>query len=182
MTLIDRSLQNIRFSKVKKFVGPGSKILDVGCENGELYQYLGKNLKKYVGIDVQAVRREVNDFNFINGSFPEDLPIGNKEFDAVVMLAVVEHLDEKSLAKLNQTCHDILKQHGLLIMTIPSPVVDKILLMLRALKIVHAETLHEHHGFLPDNINNYILENDFDLICHEKFELGLNNLFVFQKK
>lgn len=182
MTFLDKFLQNVRFSKVRRFITHDCKILDIGCENGELYHYLGKNVKQYVGMDLQTKPKNENYFRIVKGPFPGNVPSDVKDFDAIVMLAVVEHLDEKSLSNLNRACSNILKPGGLLLMTVPSPVVDKLLIVLRSLKLVHAETLHEHHGFLPGEVKKIISNDHFDLVCQQKFELGLNNFFVFCKK
>jgi SAM-dependent methyltransferase len=182
MAFLDRVLQNIRFSKVKKFIGHDYKVLDVGSEHGDLYFYLKKNVGEYVGIDIQTKPLTETNFTLIKGKFPENLPAALNYFDAIVMLAVVEHLDEKALASLSQTSAKILKPKGLLLMTIPSPLVDVILIILRKFRLVHAETLHEHHGFKPGDMKKIISSNDFELLHHNKFELGLNNFFVFRNK
>jgi 2-polyprenyl-3-methyl-5-hydroxy-6-metoxy-1,4-benzoquinol methylase len=182
MAFLDRYLQKIRFSKVEKFIKPEFKLLDVGSENGDLFDYLNKNVKEYVGIDLKSEPVTNNNFTLVKGNFPDDLLSTHNNFDAVVMLAVVEHLNETALKSLSLTCSNILKPGGLLLMTIPSPLVDFILVILRMFRFVDAETLHEHHGFKPGDIKKIISNEYFILVQFKKFQLGLNNFYVFQKK
>jgi len=67
------------------------------------------------------------------------------------------------------------------ILTVPSPLVDHILALLRFLGLIDAMTLEQHYGFDPRQTVPLFNSSGFRLIRHRKFELGLNNLFVFEK-
>ena len=41
--------------------------------------------------------------------------------------------------------------------------------------------LEEHHGFTPSEVKPLFESAGFRLAIHKKFQLGLNNLFVFTK-
>jgi len=49
------------------------------------------------------------------------------------------------------------------------------------LKLIDGQATEEHHGFDPKTLATYF-EHDMALISHEKFQFGLNNLFIFGKK
>jgi hypothetical protein len=42
-------------------------------------------------------------------------------------------------------------------------------------------SLEEHYGFNPETIIKIAMEANFELYRKKKFQLGLNNLFVFKK-
>jgi hypothetical protein len=115
----------------------------------------------------------------IRGHFPEDLP-PEAMFEAITMIAVLEHFPEAMLAMLQPSCLQHLVKGGRVVLTVPSPKVDRILTVLRALRILDGMCVHEHHGFdvrqAPTIFNNMRCE------VHRSFQLGLNHLFVFKKR
>ena len=75
----------------------------------------------------------------------------------------------------------LLSKGGRVIITVPSVLVDKILAILLFLRIVDGMSLEEHHGFSPDDLPGIFLPEGFRLIKKQKFQLGLNNLYVFER-
>ena len=74
-----------------------------------------------------------------------------------------------------------LNKNGRIIITVPSPQVDSILSVLQRFKIVDGMSVDEHYGFDPSQTETLFMEPKFKLIHKESFQLGLNNLFVFEK-
>jgi 2-polyprenyl-3-methyl-5-hydroxy-6-metoxy-1,4-benzoquinol methylase len=102
-------------------------------------------------------------------------------FDAVTMLAVLEHFPTSAHAPLAEGCRRFLKPGGQVIITVPSPRVDAILAVLQKLWLVHGMSLEEHHGYEVRQTAEIFSPPHFQLACHRTFQCGLNNLFVFQK-
>ena len=75
----------------------------------------------------------------------------------------------------------MLKDDGRLIVTVPHPFVDNILDILMALRLIDGQALEEHHGFDPDSLVD-VLSKGLVLKNRRKFQLGLNNVFIFEKK
>jgi len=65
------------------------KILDIGCERGELWKIFGS--KDVTGIDCDNWNPE--HIKFIQG-FAEDLPFRNNEFDTVILGDILEHVKD----------------------------------------------------------------------------------------
>ena len=65
--------------------------------------------------------------------------------------------------------------------TVPSPLVDRILDVMTALGLSKGMSLEEHFGFEPSEVKPLFLGCGFELLFHKRFQLGLNNLFVFVK-
>ncbi len=65
-----------------------------------------------------------------------------------------------------------------MIVTVPSPLVDIILALLRFFGLIDAMTLEQHYGFEPRQTVPLFTKAGFRITKHRKFELGLNNLFL----
>jgi len=181
MTAIDRFLQNWRIKKARPFVIPGARVLDIGSADGIMFHQLSGLASNCLGID-PTLTSELSGagFKLIPGFFPQDMPAGEK-FDVITMLAVLEHFPNKAHADLAAGCAEFLKPGGRLIITVPAPFVDAILKVLTALRLVHGMALEEHHGYDIAHTERIFCAPAFRLICHSRFQLGLNHLFVFER-
>ena len=113
-------------------------------------------------------------------AFPDPLPTGT--FDVITMLAVLEHLPPEALEATPHACASLLDGGGRLVITVPSPAVDRILHWLERARLIEGIGLHEHHGFQPARTMEVFCQPTFRLLEHRRFELGLNNLFVFERR
>jgi SAM-dependent methyltransferase len=181
LTSIDRFLQRWRFAEARPYIPRGARVLDVGCSDGALFRYLGNDLGSGVGID-PAIRRPVDGdrYRLIRGRVPADLPEG-VAFDVVTLLAVVEHLPASELDALRSGSSHALRPRGRLILTVPSPKVDRLLHWLERMRLVSGIGLHEHHGFDPSEVPRAFSGDGLQLVISRRFQFGLNNLFVFER-
>lgn len=183
MKVLDRYLQKRRFKIAGKMMIPGSKLLDIGCSYCELFSFMKEKRIHGYGIDQDANvsgGQLPENVVFIKSSFPSTLLNGNY-FDYITALAVLEHIPSESLPDFSNACYDLLKPGGKLIITVPSPLVDYILSGLQFVGLVAAETLHQHYGFKVSETIPIFSRSNFKLVTHRRFQLGLNNLFVFEK-
>jgi len=97
------------------------------------------------------------------------------------MLAVLEHFPPAQYGELRRGCVKFLKPGGRLIITVPSPAVDHILSMLKFLRLIDGMSLEEHHGYDVNQTPAIFPAEDFRLLKRATFQLGLNNLFVFER-
>jgi len=136
-----------------------------------------------MGIDptLSASLTTVQGFRMISGYFPDDMPQTCHPFDVIAMLAVLEHFPPAQYSKLADGIYRLLRPGGLLVITVPSAAVDEILRWLLKLHLIHGMSLEEHHGYEVDDTPGIFPEPKFKLIVHRKFQLGLNNLLVFQR-
>jgi len=178
VTPLDRLLQRIRVRQAIPQIPAGARLLDVGCADGYLFRALGPRIAGGTGIDPDAVPAETDRVRIIRGRFPDDLPDAGP-FDAIAMLAVFEHIREAERPRVVEACRRLLRPGGRLVLTVPAPAVDRIVGVLRALRLAHGMDLESHHGFQPEMTP--ALFAGFRLMRHERFELGLNHLFVFER-
>lgn len=180
MKSLDRFLQRKRIEQARKYIQAGNRILDIGCDEGSLFKFLGNDLAKGVGIDPNLNKKvTTTKYELIPGQFPQDLQTSEK-FDLITMLAVIEHFPNHTLKSLEEGCARLLDEKGKIIITVPSALTDYILKILFFFKIIDGMSLEEHHGFRPKDTITYF-SNYFKLIKRKKFQFGLNNVFVLEK-
>lgn len=181
MTWLDRLLRDWRISKATHEIPPGARLLDIGTYDGNLFRSVGA---PGVGIDpvFPAATQPSDGVVLIRGCFPQDLPVEPEaSFGAVAALAVIEHVPEDELPLWAAELERLLKPGGVLVITVPSPAVDHILHILMRLRLVAGMEAHQHHGFDPGEVPHLFAEPGWLLVKHKRFQLGLNNLYVFKR-
>ena len=177
---LDRALQRWRIAKAAPYVPKGAHVLDVGCADGALFRLLRGRIGSGVGIDPDLGEPySAEGIRYIKGRFPDDLGISER-FDAITMLAVFEHFDDNTQGRAAAACGALLRTGGRLILTVPEPAVDRIVHMLARLRLVSGMAVHEHHGFEAALTPSRFAGTALAIERHERFQLGLNNLFVFR--
>ena len=183
MKRVDVILQNWRIDKAASWIPPQARLLDVGCADGALFHRLRSLLGTGgVGIDHDLPEtRILHDATLYPGDFPHDLPDDVGMFDAITMLAVLEHVPSAEQPSLGAACAKHLRPGGRLILSVPSALVDPILDVMKAVRLIDGMSLEEHHGFDVNATPAVFSSAGFRLLRRERFQLGLNNLFVFER-
>lgn len=182
MTRVDRLIRWWRESKVRPYLHHDARILDIGCGDGSLFRRFRGQFRFGIGIDptLEHPVRE-HTYKLITGSFPEALS-GDETFDVITLLAVLEHVPEAHQPQFARHIAERLARFGFLVITVPSPHVDVILSGLRALRLIHGMSLEQHYGFSPDRTPQIFADAGLRTVHRKRFQLGLNNLFVFKKE
>jgi len=178
MRLGDTVLQSWRIRKASPYIPVGAHVLDIGCSDGALFRVLRDRIASGIGIDTDAVPSDYGRFRFIRGPAPGGLPVGST-FDAITLLAVLEHIPPSAQRELAVSCAGLLKLGGRLICTVPSPKVDSLIHLGQQLGLLDGIAEHEHYGFEPSQTVRLFIDRGFTLQRASRFQLGLNNLFVF---
>jgi 2-polyprenyl-3-methyl-5-hydroxy-6-metoxy-1,4-benzoquinol methylase len=182
MKAFDRWLQRERIAKAAPWIPHGSRVLDIGCADGALFRRLEDRIRSGVGVDSDLAQRVVHQrYELIPGTFPEALAPG-EPFDAITLLAVLEHVPTQRQTDLARACARHLVPGGHLVITAPGRLVDPILDALKLLRIVDGMALEEHHGFEPSDTPKIFEAHGFELVKARRFQLGLNHLFVFRRR
>jgi 2-polyprenyl-3-methyl-5-hydroxy-6-metoxy-1,4-benzoquinol methylase len=179
MTRLDRFIQSWRINVTKRYIPRAARVLDIGCADGALFRLLSY-LSDGVGIDPEVTPQHLPNAQLVRGLFPADLP-DDRPFDAITMLAVLEHIQPALQPQLAQDCFDHLRPRGRLIITVPSPATDHVLSVLKALKLIHGISLEQHYGYDVGQTPRLFGSAGFHMIRSSKFQLGFNNLFVFER-
>jgi 2-polyprenyl-3-methyl-5-hydroxy-6-metoxy-1,4-benzoquinol methylase len=181
MTGLDRLVQRWRIRVAAHFLRPGDRVLDIGTADGALFRMV-PGLAESVGVDPDLRKDmlpQLPNVSFYAGLFPQVLPRPIK-FDAITMLAVLEHIPPGAQSQLAKDCAEHLRPGGKLIITVPSPTVDRILAVGKAFHLIDGMSLEQHYGFEVSKTPLIFLPHDLRLLLRKRFQLGLNNLFVFE--
>lgn len=100
-------------------------ILDIGCGNGRIYDFVKDNTNNYVGVDIsKSLLDEANskypNQKFIEGNVLDDLSgkLENQKFDVIFSIAMLNHIPSKELQRQAlQNMFDLLKPGGKICMT-----------------------------------------------------------------
>jgi len=158
-------------------------VFDIGCDDGYLLKILGPITKRPDGVDPRLIANSIRSQSETKiGLFPsvvEDYQMQGA-YDAIFALAVFEHFSEKDIRQSASVIARMLSPEGRLIITVPHPFVDKILAALIFLHLIEGRAIDEHHGFDPEALLT-LFSGSLRLIKRERFQFGLNNIFVFRK-
>ena len=177
----DRIIRSLRLRQVGRFLSPGSRVLDVGCYDGALFARYSDRITYGVGLDpLLAASGQRGRFRFHADGFPSRA-LGDDLFDMITFLAVLEHVEATDLAAWRDACEQLLAPGGIVVATVPSPRVDNILHALMTVHLIEGMSVHEHHGLDPRQVPEVFGSASLSLIERRRFELGLNNLYVFKK-
>lgn len=176
-----------RNRRVSKYLKPGKSLLDVGCGHGYLLRI--SPCKRNIGMDELGCYEYIKDGGgtIIKASVSEGLmvekilPFEDQSFDYVTIVAVIEHFHYPD--EIIQECHRVLRKQGLLIMTTPFPIVEKILLFMdKGSYLFSYKKVEEAHvGYYNLESMNTLTKNLFRLVEYKKFHWGVNQLFVYRK-
>lgn len=128
----------------------GAEILDAGCGTGGNLSMLAKHGRVFaMEIDegARSLASKRGDAEILSGSLPHDIPFGEKSFDLVVLLDVLEHLedDEASLRKLRTR----LKPGGWILITVPA---------YPFLWSSHDEAHHHHRRYVQSSLCGLVIK------------------------
>ena len=117
--------RNIVVDQIERYIDPFSNIviLDIGCGSGLMIQILNKYGTVF-GMDTseQSIEfcKKLGGTHLVLGTLPNDVPFEANKFEMITAIGVIEHIDDDGGSLL--TIMDLLKNDGLLILTVPAPV------------------------------------------------------------
>jgi SAM-dependent methyltransferase len=181
MRTLDYYLRNWRYRVVEAHVPKGCAMVDVGGFDGSFVMRLYDRIQRGVCIDPLIEERNDGKVQFVKQRVTERIPLPDSSFDVATMLAVYEHLGD-SREQVTAEIFRVLKDGGLALLTVPNSAVDDILKILTALRLADGMSFEEHCHFDSSETVAIFERRGFILRQRVKFQLGLNNLFVFEKR
>jgi SAM-dependent methyltransferase len=156
----------------------GGRILDIGCGSYPYFLSHTRFAEKFA-IDQHSAPTGVPDISWhtLDLNSTPILPFENGYFNAVTLLAVIEHLSPNSLVELFRECHRVLAPDGLVVLTTPASWSDGLLRLLARIAFVSKEEIDEHvYAYTLPLIGWYFGAAGFAMqkVCFGYFEFGLN--------
>jgi ubiquinone/menaquinone biosynthesis C-methylase UbiE len=118
-------IKQIKRAEVVKRMLKHSKarlILDVGCAEGFITNYLSQLQAQVIGIDIdqslKIAKNKVKNASFIYASIMH-LPFKEETFEAVTLLEILEHLPDTSINEGITEVNRVLKSGGTLMLSVP---------------------------------------------------------------
>ena len=156
-----------KFKQVSKLIPKGSKVLDIGCNNGKLRNFLDNC--DYYGVDVdielikgltkKGIKAKKADLN------KDEIPFKSQKFDYILLLDIIEHvIDSKEL--LNQV-KKRLNTKGKVIVTLPNDyhILNKIRFVFNKHLTEDPFTPYGHLHFFPiKSGERFLLQNNFKIL------------------
>jgi len=180
MGFFDEYLRKERMRQAEKYIKKGDIVLDLGCHSGIFLKKHKNFIKKGYGFDELCENKREGNIYFKKFKFKKKIPYNSCFFNSIVMLAVLEHIPNKN--SLVKECYRVLKKGGRIIITVPSPKSDKLIAFLVKIKIIKEIDFFEQHDTpTHEEVINLFKNNEFKLLKHKKFQLGYNNVYIFEK-
>jgi len=149
--LLEPMLADLRAQRANKLT-PHSlragRILDIGCGSFPYFLAHTSFAEKFAIDQIPlpantATELKIESFTLDLEVKPR-LPFEDSFFEAVTLLAVVEHLDPADMAALFKEIYRVLKPGGMVILTTPAAWSDGLLKFMARISLVSAEEIHEH--------------------------------------
>lgn len=184
--LLSPWVDSMRIKRVARHLTPGDRVLDIGCGSALLLSALPPGCK-YVGVDrnEQAMnenRKRFSDVKFVAADvIGERFPFSDEEFDAVVMAAFIEHVDE-TRHLFRESCR-VLKKSGVVLATTPSKMGGLLHHGLSHIGLLSHEAAEEHKDFWDEGLmKKKLVGTGLILKKYETFQMGLNQLFILSRE
>lgn len=149
--LLEPTLARLRTGRANRLIPAelrAGRILDIGCGSYPYFlahtAFTEKFAVDQLPMPSETARRNQIEFFALDLNSEPHLPFDDGYFDAVTLLAVVEHLDPDSLAQLFKESRRVLRPGGMVILTTPAAWADGLLHLMAHLNLVSAEEIHEH--------------------------------------
>ncbi|PLX27402.1 hypothetical protein C0583_03760 [Candidatus Parcubacteria bacterium] len=181
---LDKFISYLRLIKIKKYIKKNSSICDFGCGNGDLLVKLHEefDFKLAIGVDAFASLSEHKKIKFIKKDI-SDTGLEDEEYDTLLMLALIEHIDLNKVDKVLSEAYRIIKPGGKIILTTPTPIAKPVLeFMAFKLKIISSDEIKDHkHYYSLGELSNLLIKRNFKKVSTKHFQFRMNALYVFEK-
>ena len=157
------------------------RILDFGCGSGALAKQVSSD--RYLGIDRDATSLQRAAEHFPHHVFLGELPEEREEFDTVVALAVIEHVDDPARFLQMLSVYLSASPEARLVLTTPHPAVDWVHDAGSAIGLFSRHANEEHEALLDRvRLESAGEQAELELVTYRRFLFGANQLAVYARQ
>lgn len=184
--LLDKFIAWMRLGTVLPYVEVGDVLLDFGCgHQAYLLNQVKDKIKRGVGLDYDTETGDIDvHIKKHHFYFKKSLPFKDKEFNKIVMLAVIEHIELESINALFKEFVRVLAPNGRIIITTPTPGLGKFILEFLAFKlgIISKDEVGDHKKYYSkSDLNEIAQQYDLTFERYSTFQFGGNSICVLKK-
>jgi cyclopropane fatty-acyl-phospholipid synthase-like methyltransferase len=172
-----------RLGRVENKINKGDKVLDFGCgTQGYLIRDIRQKISYGLGLDADVENSVEGNLEFKKLRYRGKLDLGNKKFNKIVMLAVLEHIEPQKVNNLIAEFGRILENRGQIIMTTPTKLAKPLLVTLARLGVLSKEEIFDHKKYWDwSDINALAKSTGFTVVSYKLFQWGLNSEITMEK-
>jgi cyclopropane fatty-acyl-phospholipid synthase-like methyltransferase len=171
---------------VRRFLRPGTILLDFGCGHQALFlQSVQNDISHGIGLDYDATPGQLSsNLEIQNFHFKTRFDFTDGTFDHITILAVLEHIPLDQVDTLFGEFHRILKDGGSVLLTTPTPASKPLLEFLAfKLRIISGPEIADHkHYWNQADIAALATRNGYTCATYRNFQFGLNSFAVLNKQ
>lgn len=183
--IFDKLIASLRLSKVKRYINKDDIVMDFGCgAQSYLLNSSKEIIKKGYGVDYDVDESQDEKIILKKFRFVDKFDFDNNFFNKIYLLAVLEHIPLDIVDVLFKEFGRVLNENGRIVMTTPTPASKPVLEFLALnLKVISSKEILDHKKYYDkSDIYELAERNGFKVEEYNKFQFGLNSVFVFSKK
>lgn len=140
---LDGFLQRWRMRQIARRVPPGARVLDIDAPR-RIFELMSHRIGAGVEMAPHRPRDRTDRYELRPVEFETRLPFEDESFVAILSMDV----RASGRARVDcPECHRVLEPDGRVILTVPQPLVDRIVDILVMMRLADGMSLEEHHGF-----------------------------------
>ena len=184
MCLLSKFIRRVRTKAIGSYIS--DSVLDLGCGDAVTLKLFSDKIENYWGVEygpdqVEQLKQRFPQHEFVSKNLDEETLSFPIRFDAVLLIAVIEHLFNQK--HLFQQILKNLKPDGKIIITTPTPLGDMVHRFGSKIGLF-AQSADDHHIIIYNRRRFKVLADFFDLklIKYKLFGLRCNQLVVLTRK
>jgi len=184
MALLSKILARRRYATIAPYIK--GDVLDLGCYDAHIYEKYAREITTYCGVErsasaVKELSRQYPAASFYTRDLDCDPLALGKQFDCVLILALIEHLFNQKFVM--QQVAKVLKPSGIIVIITPTPFGNDVVHRWGAVLGLFAKSAVDDHICIYNRQRFRILASEIGLTLryHRYFQVFCNQIALLEK-